>query len=43
MQVAYVDTEGSFRPDRIVPIANRFNLDAEAVLGNVGTGYEGWK
>lgn len=34
-QVAYIDTEGSFRPDRIIPIANRFNLDAQSVLGNV--------
>ena len=28
-------TEGTFRPDRIRPIAARFNLDADAVLENV--------
>ena len=27
--------EGTFRPDRIRPIAARFNLDADAVLENV--------
>ena len=25
--MAYIDTEGTFRPDRIRPIAERFNLD----------------
>ena len=34
-QVAFIDTEGTFRPERIHPIAARFNLDAEAVLENV--------
>lgn len=34
-QVAYIDTEGTFRPERIRPIAERFELDAEAVLDNV--------
>eukprot|EP00967_Tisochrysis_lutea_P003513 scaffold4189_cov14-Tisochrysis_lutea.AAC.1 len=34
-KVAYIDTEGTFRPDRIIPIAQRFNLDAESVLGNI--------
>lgn len=34
-KVAYIDTEGTFRPDRIRPIAERFNLDADAVLDNV--------
>lgn len=34
-RVAYVDTEGTFRPDRVRPIAARFNLDADAVLANV--------
>ena len=29
------DTENTFRPDRLRPIADRFNLDAEAVLDNV--------
>ncbi|KAF5832633.1 Rad51-like protein, partial [Dunaliella salina] len=33
--VAYIDTEGTFRPDRIIPIAQRFNLDADSVLGNI--------
>ena len=34
-KVAYIDTEGTFRPERIVPIAQRFNLDPEGVLDNV--------
>eukprot|EP00850_Spirogloea_muscicola_P010868 SM000065S20217 [mRNA] locus=s65:329172:331881:- [translate_table: standard] len=34
-KVAYVDTEGTFRPERIVPIAERFGLDASAVLDNI--------
>ena len=34
-QVAYIDTEGTFRPERIKPIAERFELDADAVLDNV--------
>ena len=33
--MAIIDTEGTFRPERIGPIAERFNLDKEAVLGNV--------
>ncbi|KAL5702915.1 Meiotic recombination protein dmc1 [Ranunculus cassubicifolius] len=33
-KVAYIDTEGTFRPDRIVPIAERFGMDAGAVLDN---------
>ncbi|KAL6772112.1 DMC1 [Auxenochlorella protothecoides x Auxenochlorella symbiontica] len=34
-RVAYFDTEGTFRPERIRPIAERFNLDGDAVLSNV--------
>ncbi|GMH42002.1 hypothetical protein BSKO_09921 [Bryopsis sp. KO-2023] len=34
-KVAYVDTEGTFRSERIRPIAERFNLDADAVLENI--------
>lgn len=33
--MAYFDTEGTFRPERIRPIAERFNLDGDAVLSNV--------
>lgn len=29
------DTEGTFRPERIRPIAERFGLDADAVLDNI--------
>ena len=32
----YIDTEGTFRPERIRPIAERFDLDPNAVLENVG-------
>jgi meiotic recombination protein DMC1 len=34
-KVIYIDTENTFRPDRLRPIADRFNLDQEAVLDNV--------
>ena len=34
-KVAYIDTEHTFRPDRIRPIAVRFGLDPDAVLDNV--------
>eukprot|EP01062_Namystynia_karyoxenos_P019941 TRINITY_DN17538_c0_g1_i2.p1 TRINITY_DN17538_c0_g1~~TRINITY_DN17538_c0_g1_i2.p1 ORF type:complete len:370 (+),score=69.28 TRINITY_DN17538_c0_g1_i2:80-1111(+) len=34
-KVAYVDTEGTFRPERIRPIAERFGLDASAALENI--------
>ena len=31
----YVDTEGTFRPERLIPIAKRFGLDEQQVLDNV--------
>ena len=34
-KVAYIDTEGTFRPDRIIPIAERFGVDPAAVLDNI--------
>ena len=34
-KVMYIDTEGTFRPDRIVPIAERYDLDPTAVLDNI--------
>jgi RecA/RadA recombinase len=34
-QVAYIDTENTFRPDRLDAIAERFGLDSEAVRDNV--------
>lgn len=34
-KAVYVDTEGTFRPERIRPIAERFGLDAGAVLDNI--------
>ncbi|RWR80169.1 Meiotic recombination DMC1 [Cinnamomum micranthum f. kanehirae] len=34
-KVAYIDTEGTFRPERIIPIAERFGMDAGAVLDNI--------
>ena len=37
-QVAYIDTEGTFRPDRIKAIAERFNVDADAALENIVVG-----
>ncbi|XP_019768512.1 meiotic recombination protein DMC1/LIM15 homolog [Dendroctonus ponderosae] len=34
-KVMYIDTERTFRPDRIKPIADRFELDSNAVLDNI--------
>ncbi|KAI8501107.1 PREDICTED: meiotic recombination protein DMC1/LIM15 homolog [Branchiostoma belcheri] len=34
-KVVFIDTENTFRPDRLKPIADRFNLDHEAMLDNV--------
>ena len=31
----FIDTENTFRPNRLRTIADRFNLDHEAMLGNV--------
>lgn len=31
----FIDTEGTFRPDRIVSIANRYQLDSAKVLDNI--------
>jgi RecA/RadA recombinase len=39
-KAAYVDTEGTFRPERIRAIAARFNLDPDAVLDNVSGYFE---
>ena len=34
-KVAYIDTEGTFRAERIVEIAGRFGVDPSAVLDNI--------
>jgi meiotic recombination protein DMC1 len=34
-KVIYLDCEGTFRPDRIKPISERFGLDADSVLENI--------
>lgn len=34
-KVLYIDTEGTFRPERIVEITQRFGVDADAVLDNI--------
>lgn len=34
----YIDTENTFRPERIKQIANRFDLDPEGVLNNIMVG-----
>ena len=34
-KVAYIDTEGTFRPERIAQIAERFGVDQSAVLDNI--------
>jgi DNA repair protein RAD51 len=33
----YIDTEGTFRPERLISIAERFKLDPQEVLDNVAT------
>jgi DNA repair protein RadA len=35
---AYIDTEGTFRPERVVEIAKRFELDPNKVLENITVG-----
>ncbi len=34
----YIDTENTFRPERIKQIANKFGLDPEHVLNNIMVG-----
>lgn len=34
-QVIYVDTEGTFRPERLVPICERFMVDSNTALENI--------
>lgn len=34
-KVIYIDTEGTFRPERIVAICERYGLDSEAALDNI--------
>jgi meiotic recombination protein DMC1 len=34
-KVAYIDTEGTFRPDRVAQIAERFEVDVDAALDNI--------
>ena len=34
-RVAYIDTESTFRPERVRPIAERFGLDPDATLENI--------
>ncbi|KAI5283086.1 Meiotic recombination protein dmc1 [Ascosphaera aggregata] len=34
-KVAYIDTEGTFRPDRVAQIAERFGVDSDSALENV--------
>lgn len=41
-KAAYIDTEGTFRPERIRAIAARFNLDPDAVLDNVRSQWSHW-
>lgn len=35
IQVAYIDTEGTFRPDRIRAVADRFGVDGDMALENI--------
>jgi len=34
-KVMYIDTEGTFRPERIAEISARFGVDGDAVLDNI--------
>lgn len=31
----YIDTEGTFRPERLLAVAERYKMDSQAVLDNV--------
>ena len=35
----FIDTEGTFRPENIVPIAKWFKLDPAMVLDNIAYGW----
>lgn len=37
-KVLYIDTENTFRPERIMQIAKRYDLDADEVLNNIMVG-----
>lgn len=37
-KVLFIDTENTFRPERIKQIAKRYDLDAEEVLNNIMVG-----
>lgn len=37
-KVLYIDTENTFRPERIRQIAKRFELDSDEVLNNIMVG-----
>ena len=37
-KVLYIDTENTFRPERIKQISKRFDLDGDEVLGNIMVG-----
>ena len=37
-KVLYIDTENTFRPERIKQIAQRYDLDADGVLNNILVG-----
>ena len=34
-KVIYIDTENTFRPERIMSIADRYNLEKQEVLDNI--------
>ena len=34
-RVVYIDTEGTFRPQKLVAVAERFHMNADEVLDNV--------
>lgn len=34
-KVAYIDTEGTFRPERIRQIAEKYDVDLETCLSNI--------
>jgi len=34
-EAAYIDTEGTFRPERLIPIATKFGLDPKQALKNI--------
>ena len=34
IEILYIDTEGTFHPEKLIPLAERFRLDLDEVVSN---------